>query len=110
MPRYLHRVSYTTEAVQAMVKRPHNRKRAAEKLFKAAGGKMVDMYFCFGDYDVVVISEFPNNVDAAAVAMAVGASGSFSKVDTTVLISMNEAIDAMKKSGELTGSYKAPAG
>ena len=110
MPRYLHRASYMTEAVQAMIKRPHNRKRAAEKLFKAAGGKIVDMYFCFGDYDVVVISEFPSNVDAAAVTMAVAASGSFSKVDTTVLISMNEAVEVMKKSGELSGSYKAPAG
>ncbi len=110
MPRYLHQVSYSSEAIQAMVKRPHDRKRAAEKLFKAAGGKMIDMYFCFGDSDVIVISEFPGHVDAAAVSMAVGATGSFSNVKTTPLISMKEAVDAMKKAGALTGSYKPPAG
>ena len=110
MPRYLHQFNYSTESIQGMVTKPQNRKTAAAKIFKAAGGKLVDMYFCFGDYDGVAISEFPSNADAAAVAMAVGATNAFSRMKTTVLITPEESIEAMRKAGEIGGSYRAPAG
>jgi uncharacterized protein with GYD domain len=110
MPRYLHQFSYSTDAVRAMTAKPQNRKRAATKLFKAAGGRIIDMYYCFGDYDGVVISEFPSNVDAAAVALTVGASGSFSKMHTTVLITVEESVEAMKKANKVAGAYSPPKG
>jgi uncharacterized protein with GYD domain len=53
MPRYLHQFSYSTDAVRAITAKPQNRKRAATKLFKSAGGRIIDMYYCFGDYDGV---------------------------------------------------------
>ena len=109
MPRYLHQFSYSTDSVRAITAKPHNRKQAATKLFKAAGGKIIDFYYCFGDYDGVVISEFPSNVDAAAVALTVGASGGFSKMKTTVLITMDESVEAMKKANKVAGAYKPPS-
>jgi uncharacterized protein with GYD domain len=66
----------------------------------AAGGKLIDIYFYFGDYDGVVISEFPSNVEAALVALAVGASGGFTDMKTTVLITMEESKEAMAKAGK----------
>jgi uncharacterized protein with GYD domain len=110
MPRYLHQFSYSTESVKAMTSKPQNRRNAAAKLFKAAGGKLVDMYFCFGEYDGVAIVDFPSNVDAAAVSLALGSSGSISRLHTTVLISMDDSVDAMKKAGKLAGAFKPPAG
>jgi uncharacterized protein with GYD domain len=106
----MHQFSYSIDSVEAMTNRPQNRKRAAAQIFKAAGGKLVDMYYCFGEYDGVAISEFPSNVDAAAMALAVGSSGAFSKMHTTVLISMDEAVEAMEKANTVTGRYKPPAG
>ena len=109
MPRYMHQFRYSTEAVRGLTTTPHNRKKAAAKLFKDAGGELIDIYYCFGDYDGIVISEFPSNVEAAAVALAVGSSGGFSKMKTTVLITMDEAVAAMKKAKKVSGSYKPPS-
>ena len=110
MPRYLHQFSYSTASMQGITAKPQNRKTAAAKVFKAAGGRIVDMYYCFGDYDGVVISEFPSNVDAAALALTVGASGAFSKIHTTPLITVDESIEAMKKANALTSTYRPPSG
>ena len=109
MPRYLHQFGYSTDSIKGMVTTPQNRREAAEKLFSAAGGKLIDMYFCFGEFDGVAISEFPSQVDVTTVALTVGASGAFSKMQTTVLIEMDEAVQAMQKAGELTGSYTPPS-
>lgn len=109
MPRYLHQFGYSTESIKGMVTTPQDRREAAEKLFSAAGGKLIDMYFCFGKFDGIAISEFPSQVDAATVAMTIGASGAFSTMETTVLIDMDEAVQAMQKAGQLAGSYTPPA-
>ena len=50
--------------------------------------------------------EAPDNAAAAAVAMTVGASGAFSEVETTVLLDMDEAQDAMRKAAAAT--YRPP--
>ena len=110
MPRYLHQFGYSTESIKGMVTTPQNRREAAEKLFSAAGGKVIDMYFCFGEFDGIAISEFPSQVDVTTVALTVGASGAFSKMQTTVLIDMDEAVQAMRQAGELSSSYTPPSG
>ena len=110
MPRYLHQFGYSVESIRGMVTTPQNRREAAEKIFAAAGGKVLDMYFCFGEYDGLAISEFPSQLDATTVALAVGSSGAFSKMQTTVLIDMDEAVQAMQRAGEITGSYTPPSG
>ena len=109
MTRYLHQFSYSTESVKAMAAKPQDRRKAAEKLFSAGGGKLIDMYFCFGEYDGIAISEFPSNV-SAAVSMTLGASGAFSRSHTTVLLTMDQAIKAMRKASKVAGGYKPPAG
>ena len=101
MPRYMHQFSYTHESMKVLAETPQDRRAVAEQLVAAAGGKVIDMYFCFGDYDGVVITEFPSNVDAASVAMAAGASGAFANMKTTVLITMDESTEAMAKIGRV---------
>lgn len=46
MPRYLHQFSYSTDSIKGMVNKPQDRRQFAEKIFSAAGGKVLDMYFC----------------------------------------------------------------
>jgi uncharacterized protein with GYD domain len=110
MPRYMHQFGYSLESMKAMAAKPQDRRAAAKKLVAAAGGKLIDIYFCFGDYDGVLISEFPSNVEAASVALAAGASGGFSDMKTTVLITMEESMEAMAKAGKIAKKYKSPAG
>ena len=70
------------------------------------GGTIEHAWFTFGDYDVVSILQMPSNVDAGAIAIAFAAGGACKAVKTTPLLTVEEAVEAMKKA---TGSeYRAP--
>ena len=58
---------------------------------------------------MVIIGEFPDNVAAAVCAMLVVGAGTASSYKTTVLLTPDQAVEAMKKAGTLAGSYKPPA-
>ena len=106
MAFYLLQVGYTPEAWAAMVKKPQDRIEAVRPAVEKHGGKVVSGYVAFGDYDVVAILDMPDNVSAAAFAMAVAAGGACNKVKTTPLMSTQEGVEAMKKAG---GSAYKPA-
>jgi uncharacterized protein with GYD domain len=108
MPHYLGRFSYTTDAIRALVVDPQDRGAAAREAFESLGGTLLGYWFCFGEFDGVFIAELPDNATAAAVAMAVGRTGTLSRVETTVLIGMEEAQEAMRKAAGAT--YRPPAG
>jgi len=105
MPRYLQQISYTQEAWQALIKNPQNRVDAVRPAVEKLGGKIETAYFAFGDYDVIVIAELPDNVSAAALAVAFAGGGACRNVKTTPLLSAAEAVEAMKKAGQ--SGYKA---
>jgi uncharacterized protein with GYD domain len=105
MPRYLQQITYTQEAWQALIKNPQNRIDAVRPAVEKLGGKIETAYFAFGDYDVIVIAELPDNVSAAALAVAFAGGGACRNVKTTPLLSAAEAVEAMKKAGQ--SGYKA---
>lgn len=109
MPLYMSQFSYSTDSVKGMVAKPQDRREAAEKVFGAAGGKILSMYFCFGDWDGVVITDFPSDTAAASAVLAVGSSGGFSKIKTTVLIPMDTAVKAMEGAKKIVSKYAPPA-
>jgi uncharacterized protein with GYD domain len=97
MPHYLQQVAYSREGWEAVVANPQNRIEAVRPAVEKLGGKIESAWFSFGDYDIVVITEMPDNVSAAAMAMAFAAGGACKSVQTTPLISTEEAIQALKK-------------
>jgi uncharacterized protein with GYD domain len=98
MPKYLVQASYTTAGAQGLLKEGGTKRRAAvEALMKGLGGKVEAFYFAFGDADAFVIVDGPDNVTAAAVSLAVNASGAVS-TKTTVLLTPEEIDQAAKKS------------
>ena len=107
MPHYLLQVSYTPEAWAAMAKNPQDRVEKVRPAIEGMGGKIVSAYFAFGDDDLIVIVEMPDNVSAAAFAMSANAGGAVSSLTTTPLLTTAEAVEAMKKAGG-TG-YKPPS-
>ncbi len=106
MAFYLVQASYSTQASAAMIKNPQDRAAAVKPVIERMGGKMHGLWLAFGEYDVVLIAEMPDNVSAAAVAMAVGSSGGISAYRTTPLLTSAEAMQAMKKAGGV--GYQAP--
>lgn len=104
MPKYLLQVSYTAEGLRGLLKEgATKRKAAAEQLIDSLGGKLEVFYPAFGDTDVFLIVDAPDNETAAAASMAVGASGAV-QVKTTVLLTPEEMDRATKK----TVSYRPP--
>jgi uncharacterized protein with GYD domain len=98
MPKYLISVSYSAEGVRGVIKEGgSSRKALIEKVIAGMGGSVEAFYYSFGDYDVHVIADAPGNVDVAAVALAVAASGAGS-IKTTVLLTPEEVDEATKKS------------
>ncbi len=108
MAYYLVQAAYTPEAMAAMVKNPQNRMEAVLPIFEKLGGRIIDMWIAFGEYDVVGISEMPDNVSATALSMAVSAGGAMKAVKTTPLMTIGEGIKAMKKASE--AGYQPPSG
>ena len=108
MPQYLGRFRYSTDAVRAMVKDPQDREAAAREVLESLGGKLIGFWFCFGEFDGVFVAEAPDNATVAALAMAVGGGGAMSSFETTVLLGMDEAHDAMRKAAAAT--YRPPSG
>jgi uncharacterized protein with GYD domain len=108
MPFYLYQLSYSPEAVKAMITKPSDRKAAAAKLIESIGGKLHHLFFSFGKYDVVCLIEAPDDASMAAGAMAVGASGTVLAAATTKLFTAEEAMSVMAKAGTATGAYKPP--
>ncbi len=108
MPLYMFQASYTTQGISDLVKTPQDRAAAVRPIIERMGGRLENLYFAFGDFDVVAIAELPDNASMSALAMAVGASGALGSFKTTVLIPMDEAGEAMRKAG--TGGYRPPGG
>jgi len=107
MPYFMIQVSYTPEAWAAMLKNPHDRGEAVRGVIEALGGRMEQFWYAFGEYDVVAIAQMPNNVGAAAFALAAVAGGACKAYKTTPLLTPEEAIDSMKKAA--ASKYKPPS-
>ena len=89
--------SYNSETVGKLIKNPEDRSKEVGKLIEKLGGKMLGFYYCYGDYDGVVIVDMPDHISGLATTMVSYAAGGTTKLKTTVLISVDEAMKAMKK-------------
>ncbi len=100
MPNFLLQVAYSREGWEALITNPQNRIEAVRPAIEKLGGKIEHAWFSFGEYDVLLVAEMPNNVNAAAIAMAFAGGGACKAVHTTPLLTVEEAVQAMKKASE----------
>jgi uncharacterized protein with GYD domain len=107
VPQYLYQLSYTPESLATQIKDPQDRlKTAAAPVIEAVGGKLLGGGFSFGDYDVTLLVEAPNDEAVAAVALAVGAGGAVRSSKTTKLLSGEQWVAALNKASDVTKVYK----
>jgi uncharacterized protein with GYD domain len=106
MPKYLYISSYTAEGVKGlMAKGGTARRTSAEETAKSVGGKIESYYYAFGAKDCYIVADLPDNTAAAAVGLAVNASG-LVHCETVVLVTPEE-IDA---AAQRSVSYRPPGG
>ncbi len=104
MPKYLVQASYTAEGLRGLQKdKASGRKQAVLNAVEPLRGKVESFYYAFGDDDVVVILDMPDNVNAAAMSLAISASG-LVRLKTTPLLTVEETDQALAKSV----NYRAP--
>lgn len=104
MPKYLIQASYTTEGTRGLVRDGGSKRRTVvEQMLKKSGGTLESFYFAFGDADVYIICDIPDAPSAAAMSMAINASGAVD-LKTVPLLSVEEIDQAVKKQV----SYSAP--
>jgi uncharacterized protein with GYD domain len=109
MPHFMVSCNYSAEAKNALIANPVDRTKAASAAVEAVGGKLHSAFMTFGETDIIVIYEAPDAIASAALAMTLGASGGFSSIKTTPLLTTAEGVKALKMSGETKAAYKPPA-
>jgi uncharacterized protein with GYD domain len=107
MPLFMYQAAYTPESWAAQIKNPQNRvETVGRQACEAAGGKLVGGWLCFGDYDLVIIADVPNNDSMSAIALALAAGGALKASKTTVLMTGTEGVGALKKAEVVAKTYK----
>jgi uncharacterized protein with GYD domain len=107
MPLYMIQATYTAEAIATLAKNPQDRSIPVRELIQKLGGRMIGFYFCYGEYDVVTLSELPDDSAATAVALAARSPGHLKAFKTTKLFTVEETMEAMRKAGSAT--FQAPS-
>ena len=106
MAKYLVVASYTAEGIKGVVSKGGTaRKEAVTKMVTGLGGKVESFYFGFGEGDAFVTVDLPDNVSAAAVGLAVSATG-LASTKTIVLLTAEE----IDRAAKTQVTYKAPGG
>ena len=106
MAHYLMQVAYTPESWAKFIANPHNRAEALKPVVAKLGGEIEGAWFCFGEYDTIVILRMPDNTAASAFAVAAAAGGAVKAIRTTPLLSIEEGMNALKKAAE--SGYRPP--
>ena len=106
MPLYLTRFRYTPETWARLAKNPEDRRTAAKQYIESVGGTLHGFWYAFGSHDGYNLWEAPDNVSMAAVAIAIGGGGALSTFETTVLLSVEETLEALTRSQSL--GYRPP--
>ena len=104
MPKYLIEASYTLEGTRGIMKSGGTaRRQAVQEAVESVGGRFEVQYFALGEHDAFVIADLPDHVSAAAISLAVTATGA-ARTKTTALLTPEEVDQAVKK----TVKYEPP--
>ena len=76
MAKYLLEINYTLDGVKGLIAKGGSaRQAAAQAAAESVGGNVESFHFAFGGTDAYVIADLPDNISAAALALAVTAGG-----------------------------------
>ncbi len=106
MPLYLTRFSYAPQTWARLIAHPEDRRAAAQSYIESVGGRLHGFWYAFGTHDGYTLWEAPDNTSMAAVAVRIGAGGALSSYETTVLLTVEETMQALAIADQV--QYRAP--
>ncbi len=107
MAKYMIQVTYSDDALAELVRHPQDRGAVVSELFDRLGGKVEVFYHALGEYDLVIIAEFPDNETLAAIQIAIRSTGVEKNQQITTLLSREEAVSALRRAG--SAGYQPPS-
>jgi uncharacterized protein with GYD domain len=108
MSLYMFQAAYTSDSWKHQVEHRENPKDRLRPLIEGLGGHIEDVFYAFGEYDIFVLAEMPNEEAATAFSLAASAGGSVKAIKTTPLLTVEQGLNAMKKAAEAGTRYHAP--
>jgi uncharacterized protein with GYD domain len=108
MAHYLLQAAYTNESWGAQIREPKSVVDRLRPAVDKVGGRIETIYYSFGEYDVLVICELPNDEAAAALSLAFSAGGAVKAFKTTPLLTVDQGISALKKASDVAAVYRPP--
>lgn len=104
MPKFMVRASYSAEGLRGLVREGGSARRdAVQAAVESAGGTMETFLYGFGEGDLYVIVDVPDQESMAAIALTIGASGALSP-QTIALLTPDQVDAAVRKNV----SYRPP--
>ena len=97
MALYMYQASYTAKSMAAQLKEPQDPVETIRPALEELGAEIVVAGFPFGEYDLLVVYEAPDDMTAASVAMAIAAEGEVKSAKTTRLLSGQEWLESLRK-------------
>ena len=101
MPTFMYQFKYTPAAWASLVKKPEDRGAVVDDLLKGLGGRLISIYYSFGEWDGMVIFEAPDEVTAMTAVVTILTPGHLEATKTTVLFTMQDMINATRRAAKL---------
>ena len=101
MPLYLYQAGYTPESLATQIKNPADRLAVVTEQIRSTGVRLVAGGFSFGEHDIAIVMDAPDDTTMAAVSIAIGAGGAVRNSRTTRLLSGAEYVEALKKASSV---------
>ena len=106
MALFLTKCSYPPETWARRIDRPEDRRTAATTYIESVGGTLHGFWYAFGTHDGYTLWEAPDPVSMASVAIALSSGGAISSLDTKVLLTVEETLEALGRAGRI--GYRPP--
>jgi uncharacterized protein with GYD domain len=106
MPAYLIQFSYSPDTWAALIRHPEDRRSAVQSYVEQVGGRLLGFWYSFGKHDGCALIEAPDNVSTAGLAISIAGGGAVSPVETTVLLTVEETLEALGRARRV--AYRPP--
>jgi uncharacterized protein with GYD domain len=100
--------AYTSQSWKTQIETEQDARARIKGLAESLGGRFIEAYYSFGDHDLVILVDFPDNLTVAAVSLTASAGGALSSIKTTPLLTIEEGKQALARAAKAASGYKAP--
>jgi uncharacterized protein with GYD domain len=108
MSLFMFQAAYTSDSWKHQVQKQENPKDRLRPLIESLGGHIEGVFYAFGEYDIIILAEMPNEEAASAFSLAASAGGSVKALKTTTLLTVEQGLNSMRKASEAGTHYHAP--